>query len=139
MSGGAPTDFLYNNARHLFATAQLNWPTAAVNAMLVNNQYSPLLTHQYVSDIPSSAIIVRDYALTNLGEKNGICYGTIPEWTGILTPYTVVAIVLYVKGASDSVSPLIYYSSTGPGFPFVLQGFDYAVGFDQSNGGFFQV
>lgn len=139
MSAGAPTDFLYNNARTLFATAQLNWPAAAPNAMLVNSDYSPLLTDQYVSAIPASAIIVRDLALTNLGVVNGICYGTIPELSGIVTAYEVVAVVLYNKTSSDATSPLIYYSSTGPGFPFQIQGFDYAVGFDQTVGGFFQV
>ena len=134
------TDFVYNNARLLFGTAQLNWETAAVNAMFVTSDYSAQPTDKYVSDIPASAIILRDYALTGLGiSSNGACYGTIPEVTGIVSPYTVTGLVLYVKGASDAVSPLIYYTSTGPGFPFPIQGFDYYVGFDQANGGFFQV
>ncbi|HXS14422.1 MAG TPA: hypothetical protein VN734_17115 [Acidobacteriaceae bacterium] len=133
------TDFLYNNARHLFATAQLNWPTAAVNAMLVSASYSPSLNDVYVSDIPSSAIIVRDLLCTSVGEKNGACYCTIPQIQAVVSPYTVVAVVLYIKGASDSVSPLVYYSSTGPGFPFLLQGFSYYVGYDVASGGFFQV
>lgn len=139
MSSGAPTDFLYYNARTLFATAQINWPAAAVNAMLVANGYSPQLTHKYVSDIDPTAIIVRDLALTNLGVTNGICFGTIPEIVAIVSPYTVVALILYIKTSTDAASPLIYYSSTGPGFPFTITGFDYTVGFDQTTGGFFQV
>jgi hypothetical protein len=136
---GAPTDFLYNNARHLFATAQLNWPAAAINAMLVSNLYSPQLSHKNVSDIGSGAIIVRDLVCTGIGETNGVCFCTIPQLQSVVSPYLAVAVVLYVKGSDDAHSPLIYYSSTGPGFPFALQGFSYFVGFDQANGGFFQV
>lgn len=139
MSGGAPTDFLYNNARTMFATAQLNWPASNVNAMLVSAGYAPALGDQYVSAIPVAAVIVRDLQLTNLGVKNGVCYGTIPDISSVVTPYQVTALVLYIKGASDSVSPLIYYSSTGVGFPFNIQGFEYAVGFDEAAGGYFQV
>jgi hypothetical protein len=133
------TDFVYDNARQLFATAQINWTAAPINAMLVSNFYAPQLTHVNVADIDPSAIIVRDLALTNLTAVKGICAGIIPEILGVVTPYTVVAVILYVKGANDGVSPLIYYSSTGPGFPFQVQGFDYSVGFDQVSGGFFQV
>lgn len=139
MSGGAPTDFLYYNARTLFATAQINWTVAAVNAMLVSSGYSPQLTHKYVSDVTPAAIIIRDLALTTLGVTNGICFGTIPEVASVTSVYTVAAVILYIKTSADTTSPLVYYSSTGPGFPFAIQGFDYTVGFDQTAGGFFQV
>lgn len=136
---GAPTDFLYYNVRSLFATAQLNWPVAAVKAMLVSNLYSPQLTHVNVSDIPPSAIIIRDLVCTGIGQKNGVCFCSIPQMTGLTSPYEVIAVILYVAGSDDAHSPLVYYSSTGPGFPFVVDGFSYFVGFDQSAGGFFQV
>lgn len=136
---GAPTDFLYNNARHLFATAGLNWPAAAVNAMLVSSLYAPLLSDKNVSDINPGAIIVRDLVCTNVGEKNGVCFCTVPQIQSITSVYSAVAVVLYVKGADDAHSPLVYYSSSGPGFPFAIQGFSYFVGYDQANGGFFQV
>lgn len=137
MSG--TSDFVYNNARTLFATAQINWPAAAVNAMLVSSGYAPQLTHRYVSDIDPTAIIVRDLALTNLTVVNGICAGTIPEIASVVSPYTVTALILYIDTGPDSASPLVYYSSTGPGFPFTITGFDYTVGFDQTAGGYFQV
>ncbi len=135
----AATDFVYNNARTGFATAQINWTAAPINAMLVNLNYVPLPADANVSDIPPGAVIVRDLALTNLGVTDGICFGTIPEILGVVSAYQAVAVILYVLGNTDSVSTLIYYSSTGPGFPFDITGFDYTVGFDQANGGFFQV
>jgi len=135
-----PTDFLYNNARYLFATAGLDWATADVNAMLVSLLYNPLLTDQHVSDIPSGAVIVRDVALTSLAvSANGICSGLIPEFDSLDSTYAVKALVLYKKTGSDSTSPLIYYTSTGVGFPFAAQGFNYYVAFDSTNIGWFQV
>lgn len=139
MSTSPTADFVYDNARQLFATAQINWPAAPINAMLVSSLYIPSLAHVSISDIPAGAIIVRDLPLTNLAATKGICSGTLPEVVGIVTPYKVAAVVLYVLGVSDAVSKLVYYSSTGPGFPFDIVGFTYTVGFDQTQGGFFQV
>lgn len=137
MSGNS--DFVYNSARTKFATAQINWTAAPINAMLVNQSYAPLPGDVNVSNIPTGAIIVRDLPMTNLGVTNGVCFGTIPEIVGVVSASQAFAVILYVLGANDGVSPLIYYSSTGPGFPFDITGFDYTVGFDQANGGFFQV
>lgn len=132
--------FLYNNARHLFATGQLDWLTTAPNAMLVSASYVPnAAVDAHVSDIPAGAIIVRDAALTNVGESGGLCSGAIPIWNALSVPVPVVAIVLYGKVGSDSTSPLIYYSSDGAGFPFTPQGFNYSVAQDQGAGGWFQV
>jgi hypothetical protein len=136
----APTDFVYNSARHGFATAALNWPTLAINAMLVSAQYVPSLSDQFVSAIPSFAILARDAVCTNIAvNAEGICSCLIPEFQSLLSPYIAAAVVLYVQSGLDSTSQLVYYSSTGNGFPFALQGFNYYVGFDSSSGGWFQV
>ena len=135
----APKDFLYNNARHLFATAGLNWTTSTIHAALLNSLYTPSLTDVHVADIPSGAFIVRDIALMGLGELHGVCFGEIPQFNSFASAYPVRAVLLYKNVANDAVSPLIYYSSTGPGFPFLAQGFNYYVGFDSANGGWFQV
>ncbi len=136
----ASTDFVYGKARALIAAAGLNWTTAAINVMLVNGNYAPSPNaDQYVSSIPASAIITRDKALTGLGvSASGACYGTISPYLSLSDPSICTAMILYVKGASDAVSPLIYYSSTGSGFPFKPNGFNYVIGYDQTNGGFFQ-
>lgn len=138
--GIASTDFVYGKARALLAAAGLNWTASAINAMLVSASYAPSPNaDQYVSDIPADAIIARDKALTALGvSAAGVCFGTISPYLSFASPQTVVALVLYVKGVSDSVSKLIYYSSTGSGFPFQPFGFNYVIGYDQANGGFFQ-
>lgn len=136
---GSPTDFVYGPARYLIGTAQLDLLTAPINAMLVNALYIPTTGDQYVSDIPPGAVVVRDVALTGLAlNANGVFSGNIPQFSSLVSPYLVVAVVLYSLEMTDDASPLIYYSSTGPGFPFTPNGFTYFVGYDASNGGWFQ-
>ena len=134
-----PDTFLYNNIRTLFATGGFNWATSPVNAMLVNSLYVPSLSDQYVSAIPPAAIIARDQVLTGVGQTNGVCYGNIPQWDTLIANSIAVAVVLYSKLSTDPISPLIYYGSNGPGFPLTLQGFNYFVGYDSTQGGWFQV
>jgi hypothetical protein len=134
-----PNTFLYNNARHLFASQQLNWATSPINAMLVSAGYAPNLTDQYVSAIPGGAIVVRDLVLTSLAESAGVCSGVIPQMNALLSPAPITALILYSKLANDGISPLIYYSSDGVGFPFLATGFNYSVAFDQTYAGFFQL
>jgi hypothetical protein len=133
-----PDTFLYNNARSLFATKQINWPVAAVRAALVNAAYAPQPTDQFFSIVPTGAIM-KNVAMTGLSQVNGICRGAIPQFDAFDSQATVVALLLYIDTGDPTTSPLIYYSSDGFGFPFQPIGFNYAVSFDQSAGGFFQV
>jgi hypothetical protein len=137
MSG--TSDFVYNNARVLLGSAQLDWTTAPINFAFVGLGYSPSKSHTSMADIPVDAIIIRDVALTSTAiSAAGICYGVIPVVEALLSDIQIVGMVLYSLGGDDASSPLIYYSSTGPGFPFFAQGFDYFVGFDQTSGGWFE-
>lgn len=132
MSG--TSDFVYNYARTLFASAQLNWAATDIRAMFVTAAYAQQLSDRFVSDIPVGAIALRDVVLTGLGVTDGgVCYGTIPEVDSVVA----VAMILYANTGDDGTSALIYYTSSGAGFP--MQGYDYSVSYDQSNGGYFQV
>jgi hypothetical protein len=135
------TDFVYNKARVAFGNAQISWPTSNVKAMLVSQLYTPSpATDQYVSDVPSGAIIVRDLVCTNIGiSPLGICYCTIAQVQSVSSPVEVAAMILYLSTGVDSTSPLIYFTSTGIGFPFYLQGFNYYIGYDQTANGWFTV
>ena len=137
MSGTA--DFVYNPIRALLPAAGFNWNTAAVNCMLVSAAYSPSRDHTTVSNIPAEAIIARDHPVTAKGiTAAGACFGTIHAFEALLSDTPVRAMVLYVLGSDDDHSALIYYSSTGSGFPFLPEGFDYLVSYDLLNGGWFQ-
>lgn len=135
------TDFKYGKASVAIGSGSINLLTANIQAMLVSAAYAPLPnTDQYVSDIPPAAVIVRDSVLTGKGlTSSGVFFGTIPVFSSLVSAIKAAALVLYVNSGVDNTSRLLYYSSTGPGFPFLPQGFQYVVGYDQSNGGFFQV
>lgn len=135
------TDFTYGLARQALGSKLIDLLTDPVNCMLVTADYAPQPnTDQYVASIPGDSIVTRDVAVTGAGlTSSGVFFCAIPQLSVFSSAQIVAAMVLYVKGASDDVSPLLYYSSTGPGFPFIPQGFNYVIGYDQSNGGFFQV
>lgn len=132
--------FKYATASQLLGSAGLDLVTANIAALLLSGVYAPNPnTDQFVAVIPPAAIIARSGLLTATALKAGIFVGTIPEFDALLSPTTITALALYVETGNDALSQLIYYSSDGPGFPFVPNGFDYFVGYDQSNGGFFEV
>lgn len=132
-------DFLYNSARDAFAGKLIDWTLASTKGMLVSAVYAPLATHNFVSDIPPAAIAMRSSAMTANAHNAGVCSGVVPTFQSLLWVDPIVAIVIYVDSGDDTTSQLIYYSAGGIGFPFLAQGFDYFVGFDQSNGGWFEV
>lgn len=134
----AGNTFVYNNARHMFATAGINWPAASARAALLSAGYSPSPTDKFLSEISTGAVM-KDVAMTALGDVDGQCFGTIPEIMAFISATTVVGLVIYIDTGDPTTSPLVYYSDDGVGFPFQPLGFNYAIGFDQSAGGFFQV
>lgn len=132
--------FVYDNARSLAATAQLNWPAAGtVKAALLSEAYTPN-AHLDVnlSDVPGGAVIIST-TMSGLAQANGICTGTIPEFMAFINAATVVGLLIYIDSGNPATSPLIYYSDEGVGFPFQPLGFNYAVGADLTAGGFFQL
>lgn len=136
----ATTDFVYGKARIALGSGAINLLTASVKAMLVGNAYSPApIGDQYVSSIPSPAIVARSPLLTGNGiTSSGVFFGNIPVFGALLSATPVVAMILYIDTGSDASSPLLYYTSGGVGFPFTPQGLNYFIGFDQVNGGYFQ-
>jgi hypothetical protein len=133
----AGNTYVYSNARHLFATGQINWVTGNVRCSLVSAAYAPSIGDVFYSAIPAGAIMA-DVKLTSQSETGGTCFGVIPEFASFTSATQVVALVLYFDTGNPASSPLLYYSDDGLGFPFQPQGFNYTVGFDQSAGGFFQ-
>jgi hypothetical protein len=131
--------FLYNKAKSDFATAALNWPACTPKAMLVTAAYTPSTAHQFVTDIPAGAIGVRDLAMSGVAQANGLCSGTVAQANALLVTDPIVGLIIYASTGVDSTSRLIYYSSDGLGFPFQAVGFNYAIAFDQSYAGWFQV
>lgn len=133
------TDLVYAAARDAFSDAAISWPASTVKCALIGPGYAPLLTHTWLSDIPAGSILARSANLTNLTHENGVCAGVIPNFQSLLLTEQVIGMALYLDTGVDATSQLVYFSSKGVGFPFFAQGFDYFIGYDLANGGWFQV
>jgi hypothetical protein len=132
--------FKYDKGMLAVGTEQINLVANTIQALLVGAGYSASKAADgNVSDIPSSAILARSGALTGNAIVAGVFQGTIPEFDALLLAAPVAGLVLYKVGGSDASSPLIYYSNDGVGFPFVASGINYFIGYDQTNGGWFQL
>lgn len=131
--------FLYSKIKSDVATAAFNWPACTPKVMLVSAGYTATPSHQYVTDVTSSAIAVRDLAMSSVAQTNGLCSGIVPTASALVFANPVVALIIYASTGVDSTSRLIYYSSDGAGFPFTPVGFDYAIAFDQLYAGWFQL
>lgn len=132
--------FKYDHGMLLVGTAQINLKTAVIKAALVSAAYSASKSSdQNLSDIPGSAILIKSARLTGTDIVAGVFKGTIPELNALLLTAVTAGLVLYQEGGSDATSPLLYYSNDGIGFPFTASGINYFIGYDQANGGWFQL
>lgn len=131
--------FRYDTGVTAFGTKQLNWLTNDFCALLVGPGYSPSKAKdQFVSDIPSQAIIARSGQMTSMAIVGGVFSGLIPQFDALASALQAVGLVIYQNTGADNSSQLIYYSSDGLGFPFLPIGINYFVTYDQTNGGWFQ-
>lgn len=132
--------FVYTAATNSFVSGAFVWPSMAVNAALVDLNYLPKTSDLFLSDIPPSAIVKRDLALTGLAQTtDGIMYGSVPRMLALAWPYPVAALVLYNKTGLDSTSNLLYYSSDADNMPFRPLGLNWEVQYNQIRKGFFQI
>lgn len=132
--------FKYDTAVVAFGTKQLSWTAGNIAGMLIGPTYAPSKAKdQFVSDIPSDAIIARSAHMTSPAIVGGVCRGLVPEFDAVASALPVSAFILYADTGDDTTSQLIYYSDEGNGFPFVAAGFNYFVTYDQANGGWFQL
>ena len=131
---------LYDAARQRFLEGQFNWLTDTIKVLLVDTgAYSVVTgTHQYLSDIPTSARIAGPVTLTAKTTTGGAADGadvTFPSVTGA----SIEAIVIYSDSGTESTSPLIAYIDTATGLPITPNGGDIIVTWDNGVNKIFRV
>lgn len=122
---------LYDKARERFLTAQLNWSTDTIRAVLVDTGiYTPNLTaHEYLSDISSSARISTSSAFTGKTVAGGAADANDVTFTSV-SGNSIEAIVIYRDTGTEGTSPLIAYIDTATGLPITPNGGDIIVTWD---------
>ena len=131
---------LYDAARQRFLEGQFNWLTDTIKVLLVDTgAYSVVTgTHQYLSDIPTTARIAGPVTLTAKTTTGGAADGadvTFPSVTGA----SIEAIVIYSDSGTESTSPLIAYIDTATGLPITPNGGDIIVTWDNGVNKIFRV
>jgi hypothetical protein len=112
-------NFVYKKAKEAFLNGNLNLLSNQLKVLLLNNsEYTPNQdTDEFVSNIPSTAVVKRSEAISSVTTTNGVLDGgdlTIIEYDGSAFD----AIAMYQSGTSDSNSRLIFYISDSEGLPF---------------------
>lgn len=133
------SSFKYDSFVSALGQKQINWITDTFKVLLVSGDYSPSKsTDQFVSDIPSQAIVVRSGSTTGNAIVGGVFRSNVPEFLALASTSEAVAMVIYKDTGADDSSQLVYYSADGIGFPFLPGGINYFLAYDQANGGWFQ-
>lgn len=131
---------LYDYARQRFLEAQLNWMTDTVKVILVDTAAYSVNTqsHQYLSDVSSSARIAGPVTLTSKSTTGGAANAADVTFTSVSGP-SIEAIIIYSDTGSEATSPLIAYIDTATGLPITPNGGDIIVTWDRGTNKIFKV
>lgn len=132
--------FWYNKGREGFTDASISWPANTIRIALVDkNLYNPASTtsDKFVDAISgiTNAVIARYTSamsatgLTSKTNVDGILDAADPTITAV-SGASVGAWVLYVDTGSDATSRLIAFVDNSAGLPFVPNGGDVTITFD---------
>lgn len=101
-----------------------NFLTDNVIALLVTSAYTPAASDQFISDIPSGAIVSRSSAIGGKSITGGVL--NCSNFTVSLVPLGhVIKYVVFAKNTgTDSTSPLLLIDDTGNNLPTTTDGGD---------------
>lgn len=107
---------LYDPARKRFLEGQINWMTDTIKVLLVDTgAYTPqTATHEYLSDISSSARIAGPIVLSSKATAGGAADAADVTFASV-TGASIEAIIIFKDTGSEATSPLIAFIDTATG------------------------
>ena len=122
---------LFDKGRQRFLEAQVNWLTDTVKAVMVDTgAYTPnFTTHEFLSDIPTSARITSSVTLTGKTTDGGAADAEDVTFTSV-SGNTIEAIAIYKDTGTEATSPLLVYLDTATGLPITPNGGDIIITWD---------
>lgn len=131
---------LFDKARQRYLEGQFNWLSDTVKCYLVSTSAYTVnpSTHEFISDISSSARIAGPVTLTAKTTTNGAADAADCTFTAV-SGGAIGAIVLYVDTGSEATSPLIAYLDTATGLPITPNGGDIIITWDNGTNRIFKV
>lgn len=122
---------LYGKGREKFLNGGINWLNDNIKCALVDkDDYTVSIdTHEFLSDIPSAAIIATSGNFEGKTATLGVADANDITFTAVSgDPYE--AIVIYKDTGLDTTSPLIAYIDTATGLPLTPNGGDNIITWD---------
>lgn len=131
---------LFDPARKRFLEAQINWMTDTIKVLLIDTgAYTPqTATHEYLSDVSSSARIAGPVTLTSKSTNGGAADAADVTFTSVAGA-SIEAILIYKDSGTESTSPLIAWIDTATGLPITPNGGDIIVTWDNGTNKIFKV
>lgn len=113
------SNFVYGKFKEALFNGQINILSNNYRIVLLNkSSYTPNQnTHEFLSDIPSSAIKAVSSNISNITNTLGTIDANDISFSSYSGQY-FDAIVMYQVGASDASSRLIFFIDTSSGLPF---------------------
>ena len=114
--------------------------TDTIKVYLVDTgAYTPVVgTHEYLSDIPTSARIAGPVTLTSKTTTGGAADAADITFTSV-SGTSIEAIVIYSDTGTESTSPLIAFIDTATGLPITPNGGDIIVTWDNGTNKIFKL
>lgn len=139
-------NFLYDNARELFLTGQLNWtgtgPNNIYRVILVDSaQYSPSASHTSLAAVNTAQAVPAGGTaeLTSRTGVGGAADAADVTFTNISWPSPVELLIIYKEGTTANDSPLIACIDTATGLPIQPNGGDIIVTWDNGTNKIFKL
>lgn len=133
---------LYDFGRQRFLEGQFNWLTDTIKVILVDTgSYSAnFTTHQFLSDIPTSARIGTSsgVALTSKTTTGGAADAADITFSGV-TGASIEALVIFKDTGTEGTSPLIAFIDTATGLPITPNGGDIICTWDNGTNKIFKL
>ncbi|MEG2807538.1 MAG: hypothetical protein RR932_06110 [Acinetobacter sp.] len=131
---------LYDSARKGYLEGQFNWLSDTIKCILVSTSGYAVQTgtHQFLSDISTSAIIAPAVVLSGKSTNGGAADANDVTFLTV-AGNTIGAIILYVDTGTPATSPLLAYIDTATGLPITPNGGDIIVTWDNGANKIFKV
>lgn len=131
---------LYDKARELFLTAQIDWMTDNIKTILVDTgaYTANFASHQYLADVSAAARIGPQVLLAGKAVTAGAADANDCTFSSVSGP-SIEAIILYKDSGVEGTSPLIAYIDTATGLPITPNGGDIIVTWDNGTNKIFRL
>jgi hypothetical protein len=131
---------LYDKGRERFLTANLNWSSDTIKAILVDTgaYTANFTTHEFLSDVSAGARIAGPVTLGSKTTTGGAADAADITFSAV-SGTSIEAIILYKDTGAEGTSPLIAYIDTATGLPITPNGGDIIVTWDNGTNKIFKL